>query len=123
MSKKKKNTRETDGIVYSTNPNYVFADLFAELVEKDDLTGSSTFDSTTLYVSLDKKKRGGKIVTLVEGYTGSKEALEHLGKELKTQCGSGGAAKNGEILVQGDHREQVFKILINKGFKVKKKGG
>lgn len=119
MAKPKKIKRENDGIVYSTEPNFVFADLFAGLSENQNTKNGKS----TLYVSLDKKQRAGKQVTLVEGFSGSEEELTELGKTLKNLCGAGGGAKDGEILIQGDHRDKVFKLLLNKGYNVKKKGG
>ena len=76
-----------------------------------------------LYVSLDKKNRKGKAVTLVEGFVGSDEDLKELGKELKSKCGSGGTAKEGEIMVQGDFRDRIVSMLNDKGYLVKRKGG
>jgi translation initiation factor 1 len=119
MAKPKKIKRESDGIVYSTEPNYVFADLFAGLSENQNTQNGKT----TLYISLDKKQRAGKQVTLIEGFSGSEDELIELGKTLKNLCGAGGAVKDGEILIQGDHRDKVFKLLLNKGHNVKKKGG
>jgi translation initiation factor 1 len=73
-------------------------------------------------VSIDKKQRAGKAVTLVEGFIGTNDDLEILGKELKNKCGAGGAVKDGTILVQGDMKEKIFELLIAKKYKVKKKG-
>jgi len=120
MAKNKKVKRETDGIVYSTEANYAFADLFEQMGLPLENKANS---KQQLYLSLDKKHRGGKMVTLVEGFKGTEEAGEELSKELKSLCGTGGGFKEGDILVQGDHRDKVFKILLNKGFIVKKKGG
>ena len=76
-----------------------------------------------LKVSLDKKNRKGKAVTLVEGFVGNEEDLKALGKNLKTKCGVGGAAKDGEIIIQGDVRDKVEEILLSAGYQVKRKGG
>lgn len=69
-----------------------------------------------LRVSLDKRNRKGKAVTLVTGFRGSEDDLQELGKLLKMRCGVGGSAKEGEIIVQGDHRTKVLDILQNEGY-------
>jgi len=104
------------GMVYSTNPEYQFE---GESEEQETLKPSMQ----KLYVSLDKKNRKGKAVTLIEGFAGSEEDLKSLGKELKSKCGSGGTARNGEIMIQGDFRERVVAMLKDKGYGVKQKGG
>ena len=74
-----------------------------------------------LKVRLDTKHRAGKAVTLIEGFIGNEEDLEELGKKLKGFCGTGGSAKDGEIIVQGDQREKVVQWLIKTGYKQSKK--
>lgn len=115
MAKKQRNA---SGMVYSTNPNFAF----------DDDTASETQETLppaqqTLYVSHDKKMRKGKTVTLVEGFVGTEDDLEALGKTLKTKCGVGGAVKDQQIILQGEHREKVIPALEAAGYKVKRKGG
>ena len=104
------------GVVYSTDPDF---DYDSGQEEPETLPPGEQI----LYVSLDRKNRKGKIVTLVEGFKGTAEALKILGKELKSRCGTGGSVKEGEIIVQGDFRERVVALLQEKGYRVKRKGG
>lgn len=105
------------GMVYSTNPDFQY--------ESDDQEEAETPapQHQVLYVSLDKKNRKGKKVTLVEGFKGSTEDLKNLARELKGSCGVGGSVGENQILIQGDFRERLIKLLQDKGFKVKQKGG
>lgn len=105
-----------EGIVYSTNPDFVY-----ESEETNIQTLAN--QQQNLRVMLDKKQRGGKKVTLITGFVGQPADLEALGKTLKTACGVGGSAKDGEILVQGDFREKILQLLIKQGFKAKLAGG
>lgn len=117
MSKQKKQTlSDLGGIMYSTDPSYVY-----EEIENQEMVLENT--QQDLRVQLDRKNRGGKAVTLITGYIGNDNDLQVLGKMLKTKCGVGGTAKDGEILIQGDFREKVFSILQKEGYKVKKSGG
>ncbi|MEA3461002.1 MAG: translation initiation factor [Bacteroidota bacterium] len=105
------------GMVYSTNPDFQF--------ESGEEEEAETLDprQQQLYVSLDKKNRKGKKVTLIEGFKGSTEDLKILAKELKSSCGVGGSAGDKKILIQGDFRDRVVTLLQEKGFKVKRSGG
>lgn len=114
MSKKNKNIA---GVVYSTDPDFQFQ--FEEPAEQETLAPSKQ----DLRVQLDKKQRGGKAVTLITGFVGTADDLEILGKKLKQKCGTGGSAKNGEIIVQGDFRDKIVETLKSEGYKVKKSGG
>ncbi len=104
------------GIVYSTNSNYVF---------NDDNEEDETLEpqQQNLEAKLEKKGRGGKTAVIIAGFVGSKDDLKELGKFLKTQCGVGGNVKNGEIIIQGDVRDKIMKLLKDKGYKVKRVGG
>jgi translation initiation factor 1 len=102
------------GMVYSTNPDYQFEE--EESFEPETLP---TKDQK-LKVSIEKKGRGGKQVTVVDGFVGKTEDLEELGKALKTKCGVGGSVKEGQILIQGDQREKVTNILTAMGYKAKR---
>ena len=73
-----------------------------------------------LTVYLDRRNRGGKTVTLVKGFIGSEEDLAELGRTLKSRCGTGGSAKDGEILIQGDCRDKVTTILTGMGYGAKR---
>jgi translation initiation factor 1 len=112
MSKKKK-----INVVYSTNPDFNYD--YDDELEDETLEVSDQL----LYVSIDRKHRGGKEVTLIEGFVGTNEDLKDLGKFLKSKCGTGGSVKNGEIIVQGNFRDKVANLLADEGYQVKKKGG
>lgn len=103
------------GLVYSTNPDAMPSH---EEIPEETLPPQQQL----LYVSLDKKKRAGKVVTLIEGFVGNDTDLAMLGKDLKTKCGVGGSAKEGEIIIQGDHKLKVIEWLKQWGYKVKPKG-
>jgi translation initiation factor 1 len=115
MSKKRKKEGE-DGLVYSTN-----RDLSFETGHEEE-EGSVAPGEQDLRIHLDRLG-GGKMVSRVAGFGGSSADLERLGKELKQKCGVGGSVKNGEILIQGDHRDKILAILLKAGFRAKKSGG
>lgn len=112
----KKPGKNKDGIVYSTNPDF-------EYREEKEEAASLPPQQQKLRVMIDRKQRGGKEVTLVTGFVGPEEELAELGKYLKTRCGVGGSAKDGEIIVQGNQRDKVVQLLLEKGFTQTKKAG
>ena len=112
MGKRKRNKI---GVMYSTNPNYDFE--FEQ--EEETLTAENQY----LEIWIEKKGRGGKVATIVKGFIGSEADLKALGKLLKSKCGVGGSAKDGEIIIQGNIREKVMKILDKEGYNYKRVGG
>jgi translation initiation factor 1 len=110
----KKNKPDSRGFVYSTDPDFSFEHTEEN---KETLTPAQQ----KLKVRLDTKHRAGKAVTLVEGFVGKEDDLEKLGKTLKGYCGTGGSAKDGIIVIQGDQREKVMQWLLKNGYKQAKK--
>ena len=112
MSKK---INSLSGLVYSTDPNFK--------IEEDENMEEQTIlpAEQKIKIRLDKKHRGGKVVTLIENFIGTNADKEDIGKKLKTVCGTGGSVKDGEILVQGDNSDKVLQWLLKNGFKNSKK--
>lgn len=110
----KKNKPDTRGFVYSTDPNFKFE-------EEPDHSETLPAARQKLKIRLDTKHRAGKAVTLIEGFIGKDEDLQDLGKKLKAFCGTGGSAKDGEIIVQGDQRDKVLQWLQKNGYKLAKR--
>ncbi|MBL7923018.1 MAG: translation initiation factor [Bacteroidia bacterium] len=104
------------GIVYSTHPGFISSD------QKEEPLPGLPPSQQDLKVWLERKG-GGKVVTVVKNFKGSDEDLNELARTLKSKCGVGGGAKEGEILIQGDHREKVILLLTQAGYKAKKAGG
>ena len=102
------------GVVFSTNPDFAYQ----EEAEAEPATIEP--QKQNLIVSIDRKGRGGKQVTLVTGFIGTSDDLVELGRTLKVKCGVGGSAKDGEITIQGDFRDRVVSLLKDMGYKAKR---
>lgn len=102
------------GVVFSTNPDFSY--------ETEEDTEPQTLEPSrqSLIVSIDRKGRSGKQVTLVSGFVGTSEDLAELGRTLKVKCGVGGSAKDGEITIQGDFRDRVTSLLKDMGYKARR---
>lgn len=116
MAKKKKFKNITGDVVYSTNQDYEYDYGYDE----EETLSPAEQD---LRIWLDKKHRGGKIASVIKGFVGNEDDLKDLARILKSKCGVGGSAKDGEIIIQGDHRDKILKILKDNGYKAKKAGG
>lgn len=112
-----KNKKQREGVVYSTNPdfNYEYADDTegVEDVQKNE---------QKLRIHLERLK-GNKEATVIRGFIGTDATLQALGKLLKTKCGGGGSVKEGEVLIQGNHRDKILQLLIAEGYANSKKAG
>ena len=104
------------GMVYSTDPDYKY--------QTDEQPEAETLppQQQDLRVWRDSKQRAGKVVTLVRGFVGSEADLQELGRLVKKKCGVGGSVKDGEINIQGDHRDRIVEILTGNGYRCKKAG-
>jgi translation initiation factor 1 len=109
-----KKVKRSDGLVYSTDPDFKRGE---ETEQQETLSPSQQ----RLRIRLDTKQRAGKAVTLLDGFSGTAKDLNELGKKLRTLCGAGGSAGNGEIIIQGDQREKVLQWLLKNGYPNTKK--
>lgn len=112
----KKKPSSLQGIVYSTDPNF-------RPTEEEAIVETLPPGDQPLRILLDKKQRAGKVVTLVTGFMGNDADLQALGKQLRNHCGTGGSAKDGEVIVQGDQREKVNQWLLKNGYRLVKRIG
>ena len=111
----RKNKSDKHGFVYSTDPNFGFQH------EEEKAAETLLPQQQKLRIKLDTKHRAGKAVTLIEGFIGTEEDLQTLGKALKNFCGTGGSAKDNEIIIQGDQRDKVMQWLLKNGYKLAKR--
>jgi len=105
-----KNKNKRSGVVFSTDPDYRYKQ------EAEETAETSPKQQQVLRVQIDRKKRRGKEVTLITGFVGNAEDLKDLGKLLKTKCGGGGSVKDGEILIQGNHKAKIIELLKKDGY-------
>lgn len=107
---KQNDWKERLNVVYSTNPNYQY--------ETEETTEDETLpkEKQNLRVSIEKKGRGGKTVTIVNGFVGTENDLKEMERLLKNKCGVGGSSKEGQILIQGDLRVKVTELLKKEGY-------
>lgn len=111
-SKEKKDVdrKKRVGVVYSTNPNYGYSK------DAEDESATLPKNQQKLRLNMERAGRGGKTVTLIKGFVGSDDDINALSKLLKQKCGVGGSVKDGEIIIQGDHRQRLVKILKDEGY-------
>jgi len=109
--------RSNSPFVFSTNPD------FKPESDGDEIQTLPP-QQQKLRLQLETKHRGGKTATIALGFTGAEKDLETLGKQLKSFCGTGGSVKDGEIIIQGDHRDKLLQWFQKNGYSnVKKSGG
>jgi len=111
----KKNRNDKHGFVFSTDPNFRFEE------DPEEVQETLSPKEQKLRIRLETKHRGGKTASLIEGFIGKEEDLEELGKKLKNFCGTGGSAKDGEIIIQGDQRDKVLQWLLKNGYEKTKR--
>lgn len=107
---------DKNGFVYSTDPNFNFE-------SSGDALDTLLPSQQKLRIQLETKHRGGKTASIILGYIGKDEDLQTLAKQLKNFCGTGGTAKDGEIVIQGDHREKMLQWFLKNGYSQTKKAG
>lgn len=113
MTKESNDWKKRLGVVFSTDPDFNYN------ANENESVSSLDPSKQNLYVSLDKKQRKGKVVTLISGFVGTEEDLQELGKSIKKQCGTGGSVKEGLIIIQGDFKTRIGEILTKTGYRYK----
>lgn len=114
MAKADNDWKKRLGVVYSTDPSFNYATAAEE--EEQTLPPAKQ----RLIVTIDRRQRAGKQVTLIKGFIGTHDDLATLAKTLKTKCGVGGTAKDGEITIQGDLRDKITALLLGMGYNAKR---
>ncbi|MDP4596800.1 MAG: translation initiation factor [Crocinitomicaceae bacterium] len=112
-----KKQQKIQNVVYSTNPDFSYE------FEQDEDIQTLAPQQQRLYVSIDRKQRAGKEVTLIEGFVGAEDELKELGKILKSKCGVGGSVKDNEILIQGNFKQKIYDLLRKEGYSQTKQKG
>lgn len=107
---KKQDWKDRLNVVYSTNPDFDYT------VEQEEEANTLPPQQQKLRVQIDRKNRGGKVVTLITDFVGTKDDLKGLEKMLKSKCGVGGSSKDGEIIIQGEFRERIVDLLKKEGY-------
>jgi translation initiation factor 1 len=111
-----KNWKNREGIVYSTNQNFEY--------DTNEIEEPETIEpqKQNLKVYIDRKQRKGKSVTIISGFIGKNDDLNELAKMIKTKCGTGGSAKDGEIIIQGEMINKISEFLTKNNYKFKISG-
>ncbi|MDE5676955.1 translation initiation factor [Phocaeicola sp.] len=102
--------KERLNVVYSTNPDFNYE------ISREEEPETLDKRQQKLRVSIEKKGRGGKTVTLIHGFVGTENDLKELGKLLKSKCGVGGSVKDGDILIQGEFKQRIIELLKSEGY-------
>lgn len=116
MAKKLNSLDDLGGFVFSTNKDF-------EYDTNEEQQEMLPINQQKLEAHLDKKNRGGKVATIIKGFEGSDDDIKALAKQLKTLCGVGGSAKDGEIIIQGNFRDKIMDFLTKEGYTIKRVGG
>lgn len=116
MGKKLNSLDDLGGFVFSTNSDF-------DPGQDNEPQETVPNNQQKLEAHLDKKNRGGKVATIIKGFEGTDDDLKALAKQLKTLCGVGGSAKEGEIIIQGNFRDKIMDYLSKEGYKIKRVGG
>jgi translation initiation factor 1 len=105
-----KNKKHRKGIVYSTDPSFVYD------YGNKSISGTLPPEEQRLRIILDTKGRQGKVATLIKGFVGKERDIEQLAKTIKTRCGTGGTVKDGDVIIQGDMRDRISEVLAELGY-------